>query len=188
MENRPYPGSWRFSTDDRVSMLAMSDAPSSYRAFQPNSRRRSSVSSTHSHKSWIVSPTLQHALPPLATSSPHIGASIFAPSPALDGPWQEPIWPQPVSMSDSPQTRPLNGGTSQLDDPAEVTESPKGRRYFRHPRHILEPWKPGFWTRFPWWGFSALFLVILCNISTPNHTTIANKASDRPLCWHPSSF
>jgi hypothetical protein len=149
--------------DDNISMLSTSGNPAPYQPYRPNdhNRRRSSVSSAHSHSSWIVSPSLQHALPPLHESSRHVSASIFGTRAALDMPYQEPVaMASPThfrSMSIESQVAPPKPD-NQVTDP----QSPKARKYFRHPRHFLEPWRPGFWKRFPWWGFGALFWAVLC--------------------------
>ncbi|KAF2793182.1 hypothetical protein K505DRAFT_306284 [Melanomma pulvis-pyrius CBS 109.77] len=144
--------------EDAVSMLSTSGNPGPYQAYRPDNRRRSSESSSQSHTSCAVSPTLQQSLPPLHESYGHMGASIFGSRAALDMPYQE-----PVAMEDSTQFRTtiMEEQSPKPEVQATVLEGPNVRQYFRHPRHILEPWKPGFWIRFPWWGFGALFTVVL---------------------------
>lgn len=146
-----------------MSMISMSGNPIPYQPYRPDDhdRRRSSASSSQSHTSWIVSPGLQHALPPLHNSSGHMSASIFGARATLDMPYQE-----PVAMASSTHFQPMNIETQSAPPTPEEqvldAQSPTPRKYFRHPRHFLEPWRPGFWRRFPWWGFGALFMVVLC--------------------------
>jgi hypothetical protein len=49
--------------------------------------------------------------------------------------------------------------TTSISDTGSLREP---RRYFRHPRHIPEPWISGFWIRFPWLGFAAIFFIVMC--------------------------
>ncbi|KAF2710105.1 hypothetical protein K504DRAFT_404968 [Pleomassaria siparia CBS 279.74] len=151
--------------EDTVSILSPPTNPSPYQPYRPDSDRRSSNSSSHSinHTSWIVSPALQDALPPLGETPGGMGSSIFGSRAALNMPYQEPVYQLPSERTPShrqSQSQSFNTFI-QTPEPQPQPTSPKSRTYFRHPRHILEPWRSGVWIRFPWYGFGALFAVVL---------------------------
>ncbi|KAF2185841.1 hypothetical protein K469DRAFT_157361 [Zopfia rhizophila CBS 207.26] len=156
----------RTTDDDTVSMLSATNQPSPHHAYSPEHSRESSASSIADRSSWAVSPVaLQQALPPAPPeqeSSGGIGASIFGSRAVLDTPYQE-----TVAFGAARQSRSARPDSPKPEAQATVSavpESdppPQSRRYFRHPRHILEPWTSGFWIRFPWLGFGALLGVIL---------------------------
>jgi hypothetical protein len=171
--------------DDNVSMLSMSGHPAPYQPYRPsdNNRRRSSASSSQSHTSWIASPSLQQALPPLRHSSGRMSASVFGTRATLDMPYQE-----PVDMENSTHFRSMSIenhlALPKLEEQATDAQNPEARTYFRHPRHFLEPWRPRFWKRFPWWGFGALFVVVLCMLMLYITLPPADQASDWRVYRH----
>ena len=161
-----YPPRSKSSEDDRASMIS-EPTDSTYQPYQPyrparHQRQSSNVSQLRA--SWAPG-ALQQSLPPL--SSPNrastVSASIFGSRAALTSPFLDSVaWESSTNFRAQVPDSPKQG--SQLNvAPLSALESPsEGRRYFRHPRHIPEPWNSGYWKRFPWWGFGATFLVILC--------------------------
>jgi hypothetical protein len=160
--------------DERVSILSTPERQQSrYQPYRPVHLRRSSSTSPTLERaaSWVVSPiTMQEAFPsgqptarPLPSPLPQMEPSLFGNRPVLDAPYQEPVaWANSTNFDATPQGAPkptVQGTTFVVTEESPPQNS---RRYFRHPRHILEPWNPGFWRRFPWWGFGALLFIILC--------------------------
>jgi hypothetical protein len=155
----------RNSDDDAVSMLSEQRA-SQYQPYRPGHGRRSSELS-NSPASWSVSPVaLSQSLPPLPGSdSPYnaMGASVFGSRAVLDAPFQEPTaWEQSTQFRSNRPPSPKPELQPSITIRSDSIPQRESRRYFRHPRHIHEPWKAGFWIRFPWRGFAALFTVLLC--------------------------
>lgn len=110
---------------------------------------------------------LQQCLPPLQppadTRQSVMSSSLFGSRAVLDSPYHETVaWERSTHFqstrpaSPKPELQPVITITPESESPREA------RRYFRHPRHIPEPWRSGFWLRFPSMGFSALFLILLC--------------------------
>ncbi|KAF2014965.1 hypothetical protein BU24DRAFT_410655 [Aaosphaeria arxii CBS 175.79] len=152
----------RNSDDDRISMLS-AHRESQYQAYRPE--EPPVPSSSPPRRSWVVSPVaLQQSLPPEpqpGQNSSETTSTLFGSRAVVDFNYQEPVaWAnstqfgptRPESPKPEPQTT-----TMPVPDAEQARIS---RRYFRHPRHIPEPWKAGSWDRFPWCGFFALLLVI----------------------------
>ncbi|KAH7132670.1 hypothetical protein B0J11DRAFT_577572 [Dendryphion nanum] len=119
--------------------------------------------------SWNISPAaLQQSLPPMMPaneSTSNMRPTIYGSRAILDFNYQEPVaWanstnfraPSSDSQKLEQQSMPMSGSES-----SHVNLSRDKRQYFRHPRHMAEPWKAGFWISFPWWGFGALFTITL---------------------------
>lgn len=160
--------------EDTISMLSAPELTSQYHVYHPDHSRNSSNSSedsTANRASWSLSPThLQQSLPPLPPASgpspsPHMRPSIFGNRAALESPYQEPVaWANSTHFRSTSAEEPKPEARAAVFVVSEnVLPPPKEtRQYFRHPRHIPEPWKAGFWLRFPRLGFGALFLVVVC--------------------------
>ncbi|KAJ4351403.1 uncharacterized protein N0V89_006745 [Didymosphaeria variabile] len=90
-----------------------------------------------------------------------MGFSVFGNSARSQSPYQEQVaWANSTQFRSVPaETKPQMVQTTFLTKDDEAP--PPSRTYFRHPRHMLEPWTTGVWIRFPWWGAGALFLVVL---------------------------
>jgi hypothetical protein len=60
------------------------------------------------------------------------------------------------------------------------------RRHFPHLTRIPEPWRPGFVVRFPWWGFGASVMVLLCMYGSMMNGRYkgANVVSDWCVHWY----
>ncbi|KAL1593134.1 hypothetical protein SLS60_010741 [Paraconiothyrium brasiliense] len=88
-------------------------------------------------------------------------STVFGDSARSQSPYQEQVaWANSTHFRSAPaETKPQMVQTTFLTKDDETP--PPSRTYFRHPRHMLEPWTPGIWIRFPWWGAGALFLVVL---------------------------
>ena len=167
---KSYLRATRPSDDDGISMLSTGGDATQYQAYHPDHRRQSSPEpSIPDRLSWTVSPVaLQQSLP-LPTpssneSSTNMRPSIFGSRAVIDSPFQEPVaWANSTNFQQARESpKPEIWSTVQpIPGPNHPSES---RRYFRHPRHILEPWSMGFWKRFPWFGFGALFGVLLCKL------------------------
>ena len=153
------------SDDDAVSMLSEHRA-SQYQPYRLEHRRQSS-SLSNSPATLGVSPVaLSQSLPPMPGSdAPYspLRPSVFGSRAVLNEPFTEPTaWEQSTQFrsnrpeSPKPEVQPTVTALSQSGPPRS------NRRYFRHPRHIPEPWRTGFWVRFPWRGFAALFTILLC--------------------------
>ncbi|KAF2733936.1 hypothetical protein EJ04DRAFT_524062 [Polyplosphaeria fusca] len=138
---------------------------SQYRPFRPSQQRQSSDENIEMNRLSGVSPIdLQQSLPPMPLNSEpssDMRPSIFDSRATINFPYRE-----SVAWANSTDFGPARH-TSPPPQPQPTTAAPRsdtpndGRKYFRHPRHMLEPWKIGFWARFPWIGFGALFSVLL---------------------------
>ena len=157
-----YTRSQRSSDDDGAAMLR----DSQYQAYNPEHRRHSSDALSPSSR-WNVSPIVRSTTQTARRTSQAISAtSPVNLTAALDAPHQEPAaweyatYTSPIERSSSGIPKP-EAQTSFTSLPG--TDSARGsRQYFRHPRHIPAPWKPGFWIRFPWLGFGAVLSILLC--------------------------
>ncbi|KAF2269829.1 hypothetical protein CC78DRAFT_240507 [Lojkania enalia] len=157
----------RISDGDGVSMLSTTGIPSKYQPYHPeNQQQPSSEASTQSRLSWLVSPaSLQQSLPPIPSGNDTPGnlrPSVFGSRAVINAPFEEPAsWANQANFrparTDGPKPEPLINALRA----SESFPNNEIRQYFRHPRHILEPWTTGFWVRFPWHGFGALFAVVL---------------------------
>lgn len=160
--------------DDRVSMLSAHATPSQYQPYNPNHSRDSSEDSLQGRPSFSVSPVaLQQSLSPLSPLPPQQdftrgpGASLFESRAILNQPYQAPVAYENAAPFRPAETAGTKPDFTTVIDLGTGSETPNGpsRRYFRHPRHILEPWRPGFWFRFPKWGIGALIGVMLCTLT-----------------------
>ncbi|KAJ4305897.1 hypothetical protein N0V90_001430 [Kalmusia sp. IMI 367209] len=160
----------RQGEEDSVSMLSPTDPQSpeqtQYQPLRPTDRRKSSEDSTpDGTPSWLVSPIqLQESIPyeQHRVSSPTLtmGFSVFGGNTASETPYQEQVaWANSTQFRTTQEPKPQMVQTTFAAGEDEVP--PPSRKYFRHPRHMLEPWTTGVWMRFPWWGFGALSLVLL---------------------------
>ena len=158
------------SDDDGTSMLSSPAEASQYQANRPEQRRQSSSSqySLPSRSSWIV---LQQALPPMSSTNDNrtsVRPSLFSSRANIDT-----VYTEQVAWANSTNFQTSNART-ESPKPEIITTvnrrsepgSPKQtRKYFRNLRHVSEPWSTGFWKRFPWAGFGALFVVVLRMLS-----------------------
>lgn len=162
----------RPADDDSVSMLPTEPQnQSQYQAYRPDAHRNSSSEdSTYRTPSWLVSPVEDSQQPPsleqptvAPSPSPGLRPSIFGTGANPESPYQEQVaWANSTHFRPSTQEGPK---PATLQTSFVITEDNlqrEARRYFRHPRHILEPWNTGFWVRFPWCGFGAIFLILMC--------------------------
>ncbi|KAF2643901.1 hypothetical protein P280DRAFT_546780 [Massarina eburnea CBS 473.64] len=126
--------------------------------------------------SWIISAIdLQKALPPQSAmdtestpQSPGMRPSIFGTRDTPQEPYQESVaWANSTDFNPAiSQNPPIETFGKQEGGPTvsalqERDTRRDSRQYFRHPRRILEPWKTGFWRRFPFWGFASLLIILL---------------------------
>ena len=151
----------RNSNEDGTPMLRQSQ----YQPYRAEHHRHSSDAVPASSQ-WIVSPIAQPGTPLM----PPANEIASAPSPtlvraALDAPYQEPAaWEYSIytNVNDRPtRDNPKPKVHTTSNSIAETDSLRESRRYFRHPRHIPTPWKPGFWIRFPWLGFGAISMIVL---------------------------
>ncbi|KAF2005703.1 hypothetical protein P154DRAFT_571000 [Amniculicola lignicola CBS 123094] len=174
--------------DDGSNMLSAQRSPSQYLPYRPEAThsRRSSASSMNDRSSWAISPVaLQQSLPPLPfqnESAVNRGSGLFQSRAVLDAPYQEPVaWANSTNFRTSvrPESPKIERQDSALTMTATVDAIPPPRQYFRHPRHILEPWKTGVWVRFPWCGFGALIgIVLLTGLSAGILLAIKGTSTD----------
>lgn len=155
----------RTDDDDSASMLVGNRA-SQYQPYRPEHRRQSSDAAP-ARLSWNVSPiALQQSLPPMPStneSPSNMTPSLFSSRAVLSSPYQESIaWERSTIFRSTRPESPKPEGVATTAMIPETERYNEARRYFRHPRHIPEPWRTGFWLRFPWLGFGALFSVLLC--------------------------
>ncbi|KAF2452190.1 hypothetical protein P171DRAFT_426568 [Karstenula rhodostoma CBS 690.94] len=163
----PYARASRQAEEDSVSMLLPVGATSPEQP-HPNNRRKSSSGDGMSQRtpSWLISPpepqdALPHEQRRVSSPPPNMGFSVLGDSARSQSPYQEQVaWANSTQFRSAPaESKPQMVQTILL---ATVDETPpSSHKYFRHPRHMLEPWMNGVWMRFPWWGAGALFLIVL---------------------------
>ncbi|KAF2686755.1 hypothetical protein K458DRAFT_363048 [Lentithecium fluviatile CBS 122367] len=181
--------------DDQVSILSSPERQQSqYQPYRPAHLRKSTSesSSTERPPSWMVSPVaLQQAIPPeqpaarpLPSPLPHMESTLFGNRAVLDTPYQEPVaWANSTYFRSTSQEVPKPDFRSSTFVIREESLPRDSRRYFRHPRHILEAWKPGFWLRFPWWGFGALLLILISSDGTSMEHWRFGNDNAQPLVY-----
>lgn len=173
--------------EDTASILSMTETPrlSQYQAYHPGHERNVPSNGTTESRppSWIVSAAhLQQSLPPEQIGnppsptisdpepSPGMRPSIFGTRDLPQAPYQESIaWANSTYFKPSAAAE---GGPVEYYQKPRAASVPHlqresymqkdSRQYFRHPRHIPEPWKAGTWKRFPIYGFGALVMISLC--------------------------
>ncbi|PVI05200.1 hypothetical protein DM02DRAFT_687198 [Periconia macrospinosa] len=169
--------------EDTASILPITESPRDpqYHAYHPGHNTPSNNTVSSRTPSWLVSAVhLQQSLPPEQTlsmpsptisepePSPGMRPSIFGTRDLPQAPYQESIaWANSTYFKPSADERPPEQ-TIQQPQPSRISHFQReshirhdSRRYFRHPRHIYEPWNAGVWKRFPIWGFSALSLILI---------------------------
>lgn len=116
--------------------------------------------------SWLVSPPqpqdpVLHEQHRVSSPVPKMGFSVFGDSARSQSPYQEQVaWANSTQFKSAPaESKPQMVQVTSLTTDDETP--PPSRKYFRHPRHMLEPWMAGIWIRFPWSGAGALFLTVL---------------------------
>lgn len=176
----------KYDEEDTASILSMTENPqySRYEAYHPGHQRNVSSHNTVASRppSWLVSAAhLQQSLPmeqlgnPPSPGisepepSPGMRPSIFGTKDLPQAPYQE-----SVAWANSTHFKPSTGERATVESvqaPRRASIPPlqresharkDSRQYFRHPRHIHEPWKAGTWNRFPIYGYGALFFILLC--------------------------
>jgi hypothetical protein len=90
-----------------------------------------------------------------------MGYSVFGNIARSQSPYQEQVaWANSTQFRSTPAaSKPQMVQTTFLATDDETPPPPS--KYFRHPRHMLEPWITGVWMRFPWLGSGALLLIVL---------------------------
>ena len=113
---------------------------------------------------------------------PPMGYSVFGDNPSSGELYQEQVaWANctQFGVSTLAATKPQMVQTTYLGTTNGIP-SPS-RNYFRLPRHILEPWATGIWSRFPWWGFGAVSLILLLTGVSTSILLISHGTS--PEAW-----
>lgn len=168
--NSTYIRAPQYGDEDSVSMLSEPTSPEQSQRLPPGAtdRRKSSSEDGMSQRvpSWLEPPTQPqesnlYNQRQVNSPIPNMGFSVFGDRTRSISPYQEQVaWANSTHFTSTPaEPKPQMVQTTFL---ATATEAPPAsRKYFRHPRHMLEPWTSGVWARFPWWGFGNLFLVVL---------------------------
>ncbi|KAK7185151.1 hypothetical protein DPSP01_000732 [Paraphaeosphaeria sporulosa] len=163
----PYSRASRQNEEDLVSMLSPVETTTPEQSYPINHRKPSSEDGMSQRTpSWLVSPPEPQDLglyeqQRVSSPTPNMGFSVFGDRARSQSPYQEQVaWANSTQFRSAPaEPKPQMVQTTFLTTDEEAP--PQSHRYFRHPRHMLEPWMAGVWIRFPWWGAGALFLVVL---------------------------
>jgi hypothetical protein len=167
LHGSPYARSSRQNDEDSVSMLSPMGATSPEQP-SPINRRKSSSEDGMSQRtpSWLIpsaEPQESTIYEQHQVSSPTLtmGYSVLGNSARSQSPYQEQVaWANSTQFRSTPAaSKPQMVQTTFVATDDEIPLPP--RKYFRHPRHMLEPWMTGVWMRFPWWAAGALFLFLL---------------------------
>lgn len=158
----------RQGDEDSISILT------SVESSRPGQTEKSSdASNTHRNSSIDDTPSYH---------PPQMGYSVFGNNTVSSELYQEQVAWANCTQFGTPA--PAVAGPQMMQTTyfrkADVTPSPS-RDYFRLPRHMLEPWVTGFWLRFPWWGFGAIFLILLLTGGSTSILLISHGTS--PEAW-----
>ena len=185
-----YARASRQGDEDSVSMLShvdLSPEQPQYVEFQADDGQKSSSDDEMSGRlpTWHLTSTRPRvSMPPenRRASRPTMGFSVFGNDVEPETVYQEQVaWANSTRFKSQPPaySNPQMAQTVSLS--TTNGGPPISHKYFRQPRHMLEPWTTGLWIRFPWSGFGALILITLLTVASA--TVLLTSHGTSPEEW-----